>query len=82
MHIYLLSVPGWVHVCMSVVYLGVYMYCLCLGGCMSVVYLGAYISRVSFRGGGRREHWPPPRLTRAPLGTGRFVNDNSSLMYG
>ena len=44
-----------------------------------------YTTRVSFRGGGGSiRPPPPPRLTLAPppLGTGRFVNDNSSLVYG
>ena len=35
-----------------------------------------------FQGGGGGGHLPPLGSLSPPLGTGRFVNDNSSLMYG
>ena len=41
-----------------------------------------HIFRVSFKGGEHSPPPPPPPLgsLSPPLGTGRFVNDNSSLM--
>ena len=46
-YIYLLCVPGWVHVCCVsrciYIYIYIYIYCLWMGGYMSVVYLGVYI---------------------------------------
>ena len=45
--------------------------------------LNTYIDRVSFRGGGGGGRaFSPLGSLSPPLGTGSFLNDNSSLMYG
>ena len=50
--------------------------CIIISKTQHVQYKPGFLS-----GGGKGEHMPPLGSVLPPLGTGRFVNDNSGLIY-